>query len=182
MNHTINRRLLEDQSLWHEINQQTTLFLDLFTEISNTYTQQELVKIFPSSKGCKVTKGLQLLGCPYQVLDIVRDFDEESGFNIRILNWWGHGLFLIILAGKQRNQQLALFGESNPCDYTIFTGLNPWDYEQLILSKPRTTLPKDKFSSEKRLQIFKKIALPDDVDLLRTALSKEIDRIMEYTW
>ncbi|MGY6520902.1 MAG: hypothetical protein ACXIUD_04190 [Mongoliitalea sp.] len=182
MSHTINRRLLEDQSLWPEINQQTTLFLDLFAELSNTFTQQKLIKIFPSSKGCKVTKGLQLLGHPYQVLDIVRDFNEESGFNIRLLNWWGHGLFLIILVGKKRNSQLAKFGESQPSDYSYFSGVDPWDYEQMIRSKTKIQISIKDVISENRLQIFKKIALPSNVGILQTVLSKEIDRIMEYTW
>lgn len=181
MSQLINRRLLEDQNLWSEINQQTTLFLTLFTELSNEYRQDHLSKLIASSKGCKVTKGLQLQGHPYQVLDIIRNFNDEDGFNIRILNWWGHGLYIVILAGKNRRQGLMKFAHDHS-EYEISVDSDIWNYGKILHSTSKNPLEIKKNQHEQRVQLFKKNSLPYTIEKLKECLSKEIDRILEYPW
>lgn len=181
MSKVINRRLLEDQNIWTEINQQTTLFLALFTELSNEYRQDRLSTIIASSKGCKVTKGLQLQGRPYQVLDIIRNFNEEDGFNIRILNWWGHGLFIVVLAGKNRRQGIMKFAHDHP-KYEISVDSDIWNYGKILSSSSKNPLEIKKNQKEQQVQLYKKISLPHTIEKLKECLSKEIDRILEYPW
>ncbi|UJP63264.1 hypothetical protein [Mongoliitalea daihaiensis] len=178
MKEEINRRLLENKSLWEEINQQTTLFLSLFTELSNQYNQERLTSIFPFAKGCKVTKGLQLEGYPYQVLDLIRDFDPDSGFNIRILNWWGHGLYLLVLGGRDFGGRLIEFNLSHTSSFSISQDFDVWNYKKIL----HPVREKNYTKVHESLQIFKKIELPDTATQLQVVLSKEIDRILEYPW
>lgn len=182
MLHSINRRLLEDRSLWQEINQQTALFLELFTEISNQYPQKQLLIKFPQSRGSKVTKGLQLHGFPYQVLDMVRDFDQEIGFNLRILNWWGNGLFLIILGGKSYTTQLRKAYTDKLLDYWISNHPEIWEYEKILWTPKEKNQKIHIEKPNSRVQLFKKIELLESLQETKTVLIKEIDRIMEYPW
>jgi hypothetical protein len=182
MQQIINRRLLEDRSLWQNINQQTVLFLELFTEISNNYPQNHLLRKFPTAKGCKVTKGLQLHGYPYQVLDIIRDFDQTKGFNIRILNWWGNGLFIVLLGGTDVAAQIVQASISHLRDYRISYHPAIWDYEKILWMPTEEKQQVQNTKSSTRIQLFKKIELLENPLELKTALLKEIDRILEYPW
>ena len=51
------------------------------------FKQLEDFKISP-----KVSKGEQLKGFPYRLLDYPRNFSSANIFAVRLLFWWGHGI------------------------------------------------------------------------------------------
>ncbi len=96
-----------DLKLWLNadlIQQQNLLkrqFTAIFEEVGSAFSQKELQQISQKSRGVKLSKGNDLLGFPYQVLDLIRDFDLMSGANIRILNWFGNGIYTTVYLGKK---------------------------------------------------------------------------------
>lgn len=90
-----------NQSLIKRQNQLKEDFLTLFEQLGNSITNAELTQFFPNSKGKKISKGNQLQGFPYFVLDLIRDFDLDSGCTIRLVSWFGHGLFCCVFFGKK---------------------------------------------------------------------------------
>ena len=98
--------------------------MDLFEQLGNSVTNEELTHFFSNSKGKKISKGNQLLGFPYLVLDLIRDFDLDKGCNFRFVSWFGHGLYFSINNCKQSPQPDQLFIENG-----FLLGRNdlPWD-------------------------------------------------------
>lgn len=113
-----------DKTLVQRQNQLKTDFLNLFEQLGNSVTHEELTRFFSNSKGKKISKGNQLLGFPYLVLDLIRDFDLDKGCNIRFVSWFGHGLYCCVYLGKQLPQPDQLFIENG-----FLLGRNdvPWD-------------------------------------------------------
>jgi hypothetical protein len=130
-----------DLDLWLDaalVSRQNLLknqFLSVLEETGIILSKEELDRISPRARGVKISKGNDLLGFPYQVLDVVRDFDPYKGVNIRMLNWFGNGLFVAVLLGKEK---------SNPIDKLLENGMtyslseNQWDYPDMILNKNLT--------------------------------------------
>lgn len=130
-----------DLDLWQNaelIQRQNLLksqFLAILENVANAFSIDDFQKISSNSKGIKISKGNDLLGFPYQVLDLIRDFDPENGANIRLLNWFGNGFFVTILLGRKRKNPIQEF-----CNLGYSFGLseNQWDYPDLILNKNQT--------------------------------------------
>ncbi|MCH7411200.1 hypothetical protein MM239_17520 [Belliella sp. DSM 111904] len=99
--HAIDLNIIGKEELFERIYSQKQLFIDLFTAIANEFPQSILKTIKSDSKGTKVSQGWNLNGTPYQVLDIFRNFDPLTGSNIRLLNWWGNGLYVVFHVGVQ---------------------------------------------------------------------------------
>lgn len=110
-------------------------FIGMLEEVANSISAQDLENISPRSRGPKISKGNDLLGLPYQVLDLIRDFDSSEGANIRLLNWFGNGFFVTVLLGKNRKNPAASFLEEG---FSYGLGENKWDYPELILNKSQT--------------------------------------------
>ncbi len=128
----LNLELWEDEALIRQQNQLKYQFWELLGKVGDQIEQQDLLKIHARSKGKKLSQGSDLMGLPYQVLDIVRDFDLASGLNIRVLNWYGKGLYLLVLLGKEKFGSLDLKGLSFFQTYWE----SPWDYERLVETEP----------------------------------------------
>ena len=113
-----------DKTLVQRQNQLKTDFLDLFEQLGNSVTNEELTHFFSNSKGKKISKGNQLLGFPYLVLDLIRNFDLDKGCNFRFVSWFGHGLYCCVFLGKQMPQPDQLFFDNG-----FLLGRNdlPWD-------------------------------------------------------
>ena len=126
---TLNLDLISNPQIFIEIHNTKKLFVNLFTDLANELENEYLTSIYKASKGVKVSQGNELAKCPYQVLDIFRNFDKDNGHNIRILNWWGHGLFVFVYFGKE----LALdniaqgFSPFIKEGYILAKGKSPWD-------------------------------------------------------
>lgn len=130
---------LKDKSTFEKIQVQKSIFIELFTEIANLFPQSKLAQLHPQAKGSKVSQGINLGNCPYQVLDIFRDFDLKTGLNIRILNWWGHGLYMLIQFGKEAAISNKSFILNNLSEYNVGNSFDAFDYKTILASKNKLT-------------------------------------------
>jgi hypothetical protein len=126
----LNRDLIQRQNLLK------SQFVSVLEDVGNAFSSEIFYKISAKSRGTKISRGNDLLGFPYLVLDLIRDFDPLTGSNIRLLNWFGNGFFISILLGNQRTNPIREF-----TDLGLSFGLseNQWDYPDLILRNNLTT-------------------------------------------
>ena len=176
MKSELDLHLWLDKTLVQRQNQLKTHFLDLFEQLGNSVTNEELNRFFSNSKGKKISKGNQLLGFPYLVLDLIRDFDLDSGCNIRFVSWFGHGLYCCVFLGKKMLQPDQLFIENG-----FLLGRNdlPWDLAaQVDWMQAATTTPDyPQNQGEARLWI-KEIALLGDHENCLQILRDELKKIL----
>ena len=166
-----------DKTLVQRQNQLKTDFLDIFEQLGNSVTNEELTHFFSNSKGKKISKGNQLLGFPYLVLDLIRDFDLDKGCNIRFVSWFGHGLFCCVFLGKQTLQPERLFVENG-----FLLGRNdlPWDLAaQVDWIKNQAEWSKNPPKQEEAKLWIKEIALVGDRDTSLQILCKELKKILQ---
>ncbi|AWW29178.1 hypothetical protein DN752_02935 [Echinicola strongylocentroti] len=128
----INLRILEDEALFLGIHQLKDQFVSVFSAVANNIQEQELEAFHPLQKGKKIAKGNELQHCPYQVLDLVRNFDKSQGFNIRFLNWWGHGLYVLVFFGKDRLPAAGVHESYIAHGYEVCLTGSPWDYKAIV--------------------------------------------------
>ncbi|MCL6258279.1 hypothetical protein M3O96_04220 [Aquiflexum sp. TKW24L] len=149
--------------------------------MANEFTQKELLKFHSNSKGSKVSKGHNLENSPYQVLDLLREFDEQSGFNIRVLNWWGHGFFMFVYYGNLTAEKYQQSISRLKTTYMDCNHLSPWAYGQ-ILSKHEAYSNSDSDSIIEKagfLQFFKQIMPDPNFNKTYELIKKEIRFILE---
>jgi hypothetical protein len=152
-------------------------WIKILEEIGNSISNDELSLTHPSSRGKKISKGNDLLGYPYLVLDLIRDFNPEIGMNIRVLNWFGHGLYILVFVGKETT--ISSDGLlANGFEFGLTD--NPWDFGTLILLRSTTSErvvimePKDKF------QVWiKKINHVSEINLLTNEILKEVKDVIQ---
>lgn len=167
--------LSENRALFLHVKAQSDLVLDIFQELASSFSQEYLLTIHPGSKGTKVSKGFRLEGCPYEVLDIVRDFDPITGFNVRILQWWGHGSYIFWLLGTESAEKWKWKIQSLE-GYHVSTFPNPWDYKNIL--QPEFQASPGEFenfrSNSGFFQFFKKIEQKEAPNLFLNQLKSEI--------
>lgn len=153
-------------------------FWEILARVSDSISLDEISKTHPRPKGKKLSKGNDLLGFPYQVLDLIRDFDLSLGLNIRILNWFGHGMFLFVLIGKNTFLEPQLiFLENN---FSLGLTSSPWDYPELLLESNSTSHPSlDQLKDIAFFQWFKPISISSQKDLIVGQLSSEIKKVVD---
>lgn len=179
--------LLDNRSLFEDIHRLKSFFTQLFSDLANEIPTSDLLAAHPSSQGVKISKGNELAHCPYQVLDIVRDFNKDKGLNIRVLNWWGRGLYVLVYLGKYNPK---LFGnphflsQMQSLDYLMSEALSPWDYQGMIDEGRVSPIPPFELISHLSelpcLQLIKKIPYPEDLATLRVTLNEQIRLILKY--
>ncbi|MBA4302262.1 MAG: hypothetical protein C0433_19490 [Cyclobacterium sp.] len=125
-----------NKDLIHRQNLLKTQFTSVLEDVGNSFPKEIFDKISAKSKGTKISKGNDLLGFPYLVLDLIRDFDPITGSNIRLLNWFGNGLFITILLGSNRENPVKEF---IGLEFSFGLSENQWDYPDLILNRNLTT-------------------------------------------
>ncbi|MFD2202530.1 hypothetical protein [Shivajiella indica] len=169
------------KSFFEHFNQQTELILQLFTELCNAFPQTTLESFFANAKGCKVSKGNQLEGMPYQVLDIIRDFDLNHGFNIRLLNWWGYGLFIFITYGSDTAKSFQRIIPIHFEGYSLSKSSTPYEYKKAIIESE--TLDSKNLGMElrksKHVQIWKKLPVYENPTDTLNALKEMIQSILD---
>ena len=177
MKSALDLNLWLDQTLVQRQNQLKNDFIELFEQLGNSVKNEELTKFFSKSKGKKISKGNQLLGFPYLVLDLIREFDLDFGCNIRFVSWFGHGLFCCVFLGKQMPQPDRLFIENG---FLLGRSELPWDLvAQVSWLQARTTNPEStQNQGEVRLWI-KKIALVGDQEICLQILREELKKILQ---
>lgn len=133
-----------DLDLWSDtdlIRRQSLLkrqFLAMMEDVANEIPLRELNKLSARARGSKISRGNDLLGFPYQVLDVIRDFDTSIGINIRLLNWYGNGFFLTVLLGKERENPVFKFLQEG---FSYGLSENKWDYPDLLLNGNQSSDP-----------------------------------------
>lgn len=174
MQKELDLNLWLDQSLVLRQNQLKADFLDLFEQLGNSVTNVELTNFFSNSKGKKIFKGNQLQGFPYLVLDLIRDFDLETGCNIRLVSWFGHGLFCCVFFGKNLNFSTEPFWNAG---YHLGNAHTPWDLptqlEWLCKSKPNS------ISKQGPILWIKEISLPANKEQGLQLLKEEVNKILQ---
>lgn len=174
-------KLVQDKELFEKIKAQSDLYTRLFQQVADEFPQEMILAKHLGSKGSKISMGYRLENCPYQVLDIVRDFDENTGWNIRLLNWWGHGLFLFVLYGKSTFQKMINSIQRLDHSYQFSTTPSPWEYKKIIeggVNIESISNNKKTFQS-KYFQVFKPIEIKPDFDKTYSILKKEIRFIFD---
>jgi hypothetical protein len=166
-----------DQALVQRQNQLKTDFQDLFEQLGNSVTNEELTQFFSNSKGKKISKGNQLLGFPYLVLDLIRDFDLASGCNIRFVSWFGHGLYCCVYLSKTQLFSDHLFVENG---FQLGRNNLPWDLAaQVDWIKTRATDIKNTVTQNEARLWIKEIHLVQDRDNSLQILCEELKKILQ---
>ncbi len=163
-----------NQSLIQRQNQLKADFLALFEQLGNSFTNAELAQFFSNSKGKKISKGNQLQGYPYLVLDLIRDFDLDSGCSIRLVSWFGHGLFCCVFFGKNLKFPPEPFLNGG---FHLGDPNTPWDLptqiEWLKKSKPTQDL------EQGATLWIKEIPLPADNNQGLQLVKEEVNKILQ---
>jgi hypothetical protein len=166
-----------DQELVRKQNRLKAAFLTVLEKVGNSISNEKLLQIHPTSKGKKISKGNDLLGFPYQVLDLIRDFTPYSGSNIRILNWFGHGIYLMLIQGVDVKLDPKKMLKSG---YEISLTETPWDYPELILEKNHTSeLEKLPSNNKGSVLWFKSLALNTDLEKSSQIILEEAEYLIE---
>lgn len=142
-------------------NKQSKLLTSTFTHISNLFPQSKLKTVFENSKGSKISKGYNLDGYPYQVLDLIRNFDEKDGFNIRILAWWGNGLYVFLTYGYAYAEAKIAILKRLQSDYFLAKTDLLFDYPKLIntIELPTERVIEQQIAEKKVIQLWKTLNL-----------------------
>jgi hypothetical protein len=169
----LNRELITHQ------NQLKQSFLEILGEVGDQVTLEELAEIHPAHRGKKISKGNDLLGYPYQVLDLIRDFDSATGLDIRLLNWFGNGFFLFVLIGKDH----PCFSKSDLLQFGFSFGLSesPFSYGELIWEQNSTSSPTTQQKEAVRhLLWIKKMELKENRTECVNTLISEVKKIIKF--
>ncbi|EKB47980.1 hypothetical protein [Cecembia lonarensis] len=174
--------LSQSKSFFARFHQQSGIVEEIFLEVANAFPQSKLKRSFDQAKGCKISKGNQLQGLPYQVLDLVRDFSHEKGFNIRFLHWWGFGLYLFLTYGKQTKKEFSSVWVKNFPDFNVNAAISPFAYPEIIKSPigfEQLSIDDVLFSPD-QLQLWKKIQLNEAPEVTAADLIKITEDILYY--
>ncbi|MDN3667849.1 hypothetical protein QWY93_00645 [Echinicola jeungdonensis] len=181
----ISLDLLKDKRLFQEIHQTKNFFIQLFSELANALPEEKLLKVHEKSKGKKISKGNELEHCPYQVLDLVRDFDKKQGFNIRLLNWWGHGIFMLLYYGVENIPDKPKYTSLVERGYEVTQTGSPWEYKQIINDHRREALPSmDRLNAHvnqyHHVQLIKPLPYHNNYQELRQMLFEELNQVINF--
>ncbi|MEX2511409.1 MAG: hypothetical protein WD398_00775 [Cyclobacteriaceae bacterium] len=127
--------LISNAELFEKIHLAKAIFTEIFSRIANGLPKDQLKELHQPFKGIKISKGNELERCPYQVLDLIRDFNPNSGLNFRILHWWGRGIFIFVFFGKDHPavaKALPLFEFAIQKNFNFCACRSPWDYPFII--------------------------------------------------
>lgn len=151
-------------------------FIGILEEVANSISNHEFEDISARSRGSKISKGNDLLGRPYLVLDLIRDFGSLEGTNIRLLNWFGTGFFVTVLMGKNRRNPVEPFLKQ---EFSFGLSENKWDYPDLILNKNQTRDPNVILTSETGFHLWiKSFEIQKDPSVNTLSLTREVKKIL----
>ncbi|HSI78993.1 MAG TPA: hypothetical protein VK957_24070 [Lunatimonas sp.] len=174
-----------NKELFEDIHEAKKAFIGMLVNISNRIDLDDLREVHPTHKGIKISKGNELEHCPYQVLDVIRDFDPESGLNIRLLHWWGKGMFLFVSISRSLfdGKELEKFLKDKNLDgFFISTSSSPFSYKQLVGDYEFKKFPSiDSISGRSllgRFQLMKKIHYGFDFFETEELLILELKRVL----
>jgi len=117
------------------IIQEKLLVLKKITELLQQlgFDAEKQIDPFLDTKKPKVSKGENLNGYPFRVLDYPRIFTEKNVFAFRTLFWWGNFVsFTLHLKGTFLNEnykKLAQLTHRYPCSLYLSTDGNEWSHD-----------------------------------------------------
>lgn len=162
-----------DRKLFEKISAAKNFTISVFSEVGNQLAKVNLKKVHARDKGVKISKGNELRQCPYQVLDIIRDFDMDRGLNIRILHWWGRGLFLFLFFGENHPALKNLVAKKISLPEFSVCLTDRWDYGGIIDNLKTQNF--DLIQLEEHLRMFSHLQLVKPICLdKKEALSETI--------
>jgi hypothetical protein len=152
-------------------------FWEILADVGNSVDFEKLIKIHQGSRGLKLSRGNDLLGYPYQVLDLIRDFDIDKGLNIRVLNWFGHGLYLFVLLGKNHPKSpFIMLSEHN---WLFDQSPTPWDYPEILLNDASTDSPSyDLLEKSTFYQWHKTIQVSGEITTIKAKILDELKKLI----
>lgn len=158
--------ITQDRTLFEKISAAKTLIVSAFSEVGNQLATTDLKEVHTLERGIKISKGNELRQCPYQVLDIIRDFDLQTGLNIRILYWWGRGMYLFVFIGRDHPALNKFLTEKSRLnDYSVCQ-TDRWDYSGIIDHRKTQNIQSIQLEEHLRvfshLQLIKPIHLPEN--------------------
>lgn len=166
-----------DQSLLLRQNQLKADFLSLFEDLANSVTNEELSHFFPNAKGKKISKGNELAGFPYLVLDLIRDFDLDSGCVLRLVSWWGNGVYICAFFGANLPTHATYFLEDG---FRLGKTNSPWDLPGLLMPGNSTTCSDEIALKKVEFKVWvKEIKLQPEKKTIKLFLEKEIRKILQ---
>ncbi|MHA7129082.1 hypothetical protein [Algoriphagus namhaensis] len=167
-----------DAEAFERQNRLKSQFWTLFSNLGNEYPHEKVRGIHSGAKGAKLSQGNNLVGLPYQVLDIGRDFDPDSGLNVRLLNWFSRGVYLLVYLGKFKSPSsgsalldlgFILSQVSDPFDY-------PGMFEQD--QNPKKDLSSS-FTDKKITVYYKPLEIQDTMEPYQRYLSSELKKVVD---
>lgn len=173
----IDLELWLDQNIILRQNALKSKFWEILTETGNSVDSEILKEIHPTGRGVKLSKGNDLAGYPYQVLDLVRDFDLTHGLNIRLLNWFGHGLFFFVLLGK--NHPKAPMQQLKETNWKFDQSHTPWEYKEILLKGASTNSPTaDVLKNSVFYQWHKAVLISGDIVDIKKEILDELKKLI----
>ncbi|MDO6439464.1 hypothetical protein Q4534_18715 [Cyclobacterium sp. 1_MG-2023] len=177
-------KITKEKELFENISRAKKEFIHALSLVGNNIAYDKIEEIHDDHKGIKISQGNELQSCPYQVLDIVRDFDLKTGLNIRILHWWGRGAYFLVFYGTNHPllaKQNNLFRWLKAKSFDLCTtGL--WDYKGIIDQKkiiPSSSLTLELITNhldgEFPFQIIKPITFENISSLRQKLVAEFID-------
>jgi hypothetical protein len=121
--------------IWFELKAsaagKTSAFLE---EIDRLIRGKQKMLCLENAGASKITKGENLGGFPYFVLDMPKLKDEQSIFTIRIIVWWGNYISVNLLLGElvfdqYRNRIIENIGRIQNHDLFISISENLWQHD-----------------------------------------------------
>ncbi len=132
-------QLLGDVSFLSAKRQLTEKLYELMSALSEKMKASELHQYFSYPEGVdfqrgKISKGENLDGLPYVLLDFPRLFNHENVFAFRTLFWWGNYFsFTLHLKGepldKYRKPILMNFEKLKNKGIKVYTGNDEWQHD-----------------------------------------------------
>ncbi|MDN3686567.1 hypothetical protein [Cyclobacterium jeungdonense] len=176
LSHTELLSITRDRNLFEKISAAKNLIVSVFSEVGNQLATVNLKEVHATEKGIKISKGNELRQCPYQVLDIVRDFDMNKGLNIRILHWWGRGMFLFLFFGKNHPALENLLPKKSHVHEFSVCMTDRWDYGEIIDNGKTQHFSSIKIKEHLRifshLQLVKPICIAKNEAISETLISE----------
>ncbi len=159
-------------------------FSEICEQLKNSYANHSFkISFLPSITSSKITRGENLKGLPFLMLDFPKQFSKTEIFSFRLLFWWGNGFTLFLhlknnqldrIAKKVIEERKHFYNEG----FLISTGGNEWEHD--CLSKNYKHL--EDFTVEKPLNFIKfaySIPFNQSSDLIST-IAKKSDFLLAF--
>ncbi len=137
MHTKFNREELEliTQRDWFELKALASAkTIQLLEEVASLCNISEIVIPIDFTKGYKITKGENLNGFPFYVLDLPKLDTSNAILSIRVLIWWGHEVTVNLLVGEgtflnYKIQILNNYSNFKSKDWYVNIGNSLWQHD-----------------------------------------------------